>query len=166
MSVDQQVRKDQNNSDRLALQASDGLHDVVMSPELQDALYKAVQSYIGALFEPDMVERARRFMSKGDRNESRSYSVGTEPPAAGATGRTRILEHEPDRIQAIIYNLGAASVFVGGRQVTVGGVNDASGGIPIPPNTGLVLDQNVGELYAISGTTGMDVRVLAVYGGV
>ena len=112
------------------------------------------------------MESVRRFVTPGERNDTRSYSVGTEPPAAGDAGRVRILERDPSRVQAIIYNLGAQTVFIGGRQVTVGGLNDPSGGIPIPTNTGLVLDHNVGELYAISGTTKQDVRVLDIAGGV
>jgi hypothetical protein len=160
------TRLDQNDRDRLAIQ-QDGQHDVVLSPEIQSAMAKAVASYLGPLFEPDLIERIRRFVSKGDRNDARSFSVGVEPPAtAAATGRVRILERDPSRVEALIYNFGSAVVFIGGRQVTVGGLNDPSGGIPIQPNTGLVLDNNIGELYAVSGTVGQDVRVLDVAGGI
>lgn len=158
-------RLDQNDRDRLAIQ-QDGQHDVVLSPEIQNAMAKAVAAYLGPLFEPDLLERIRRFVSKGDRNDTRSYSVGVEPPAAGAVGRVRILERDPSRVEAMIYNFGAAVIFIGGRQVTVGGLNDPSGGIPIQPNTGLIIDQNIGELYAVSGTVGQDVRVLDVAGGI
>ncbi len=49
--------------------------------------------------------------------------------------------------------------------MTTGGINDPNGGIPIATNTGFVLDSNVGELWAVSGTTKQDVRVLEVSGG-
>jgi hypothetical protein len=159
------TRLDQNDRDRFALQ-KDGLHDIVVSPELQDALFKAVAAYLGPLFEPDLIESIRRYVVPGDRNDSRSYAVGTEPPAAGRPGRTRILEHDPSRTRAFVFNAGAQTVFVGGRQVTTGALNDPNGGIPILTNTGMWFEDNVGELFAISGTTDMDVRVLDVAGGV
>jgi len=111
------------------------------------------------------MELLRRFLTKGRRNDSRSYSVGIEPPASGKTGRVKILERDEYRVDAIIYNAGAAVIYIGGRQVTVGGLNDANGGIPIQSNTGLILDRNVGELWAVSGTDAQDVRILDIHGG-
>jgi hypothetical protein len=158
------VQKKLIYGDPVAIQ--DGLHNLIQTPDFQQVMNVAVASFLGGIFEPDLIEKVRRFVAKGDRNDSRSYRIGTEPPTAGNPGRTRILDRDPSRVEAIVYNAGSAAVYVGGRQVTVGGLNDASGGIPIQPNTGLILDSNIGELFCISGTDGMDVRVLDIAGGV
>ncbi len=157
------VRLDQNQDDIFAQQ--DGLHAVIQTPAFTQALTRAIAAYFGPIFEPDIVEAIKRFVAKGRRNDSRSFSVGTDPPTASDAGRVKILERDEWRIQAIIYNLGAATVYIGSRAVTPGGINDPNGGIPIATNTGFVLDSNVGELWAVSGTTKQDVRVLEVSGG-
>jgi hypothetical protein len=148
------------------LAAQTGLRNVLLTPEFQNALNTAVQATFGPIFTPDLVEQVRRFTAKGRRNDSRSYAVGPEPAAAGVAGRVRILERDEGRVEAIIYNFGTVAIFIGGRQVTVGGPNDASGGVPILPNTGLVLDTTIGELWAVSTVAGQDVRVLDIIGEV
>lgn len=146
----------------------DGQHDagVIINAPLVEAIAQAVAGYIGNLFEPGLLELLRRFLVKGDRNDARSYVVGVEPPASGVAGRVMVLNANPARVEAIIYNNGTAPIYLGGRQVTVGGPNDPSGGIPVQPLTGFILSHNAGELYAVAGTAGQDVRVLETSGGV
>lgn len=151
---------------RSALDQQDGLHNVVTTPEFQAALFGAIDRKFAPLTDPELLELLRRYISPAYRNDSRSYDVGAEPPAAGVTGRVRILERDPQRRRAFIFNLGAQTVFIGGRQVTVGGLNDASGGIPILTNTGMWLEQDCGELWAVSSAAHQDVRVLELMDGI
>ena len=145
-------------------QRQDGLHNILTSEEFQAVLMAAVQSAFGPLVEPDFLEELRRFVQKGRRNDSRSYAVGVEPPAAGAVGRQCILPRDESRVRAFVFNNGGQTVFLGGRQVTAGGVNDASGGIPLAAAQGMWIDGTVGELYAVSTQPGQDVRVLDLCG--
>ena len=143
----------------------DGLHNVLTSPEFEAVLYGAIEKKFAPLIDPELVELLRRFLSPSYRNDSRSYDVGVEPPAAGVTGRVKILERDPQRRRAFVWNAGAQTVFVGGRQVTVGGLNDPSGGIPIPINTGQWFELACGEMWAVSSAAHQDVRVLELMDG-
>lgn len=147
-----------------ALRLQDGLHNIVTSPDFQAALRGAVEKSFGPLIEPEFLEELRRYVQKARRNDSRSYAVGAEPPAAGVVGRVKILERDESRVRAFVFNNGAQTIFVGGRQVTTGAANDPSGGIPIAINTGLWIDGTVGELWAVSSAAGQDVRVLDLCG--
>jgi hypothetical protein len=138
----------------------DGLHNLIYTDAFRTALADAVASYVGSVVDNDLLSKLRRFLAKGDHNVPRAFSVGIEPGG----GRTKILERDPSRVEAIVFNNGSATIFIGDRTVTTGVVNDPSGGIPIPPNTGLVLDNNVGELWAVSTVAAQDVRVLDIAG--
>jgi len=143
----------------------DGLHNVLMTTEFQAALLTAVKASFGPLIEPEFLEELRRYVQKGRRNDSRSYAVGVEPPAAGVAGRVNILPRDESRVRAFIFNsVGGQTIFIGGRQVTVGGANDASGGIPILAGQGMWIDGTIGELWAVSSAAGQDVRVLDICG--
>jgi hypothetical protein len=152
------------DDDLLALQ--DGLHAIVQTPDGALVLSRglAMLSAFGPIFQPDLFEALRRFIQKGRRNDSRSYRVGIEPPAATRKGRVLVSERNESRIEVLIVNNGSAPIYVGGRQVTVGGPDDPSGGVPIAPGTGLVFTNNIGEFWAVAGLDGQDVRVLEVFG--
>jgi hypothetical protein len=142
----------------------DGLHNLIQTPDFQQVMNIAIANFFGGIFEPDLMERLRRFIAAGDRHDSRSYSVRD----AAHGGPIKIAERDPSRVSLIIANVGANLVYVGGRQVTVGGLNDASGGIPIPAANypPFVISDSVGELWAITANDGMDVRVLDIAGGI
>lgn len=145
-----------------------GMHDVVQTPEFQAALDQAVSNYIGANA-PGLLELLRRFLTPGDHNASRSFAVGTAaggPNVSGDSGRVQVLNRDPTRVQALVQNRGTSSVFLGDRQVSVGSLNDGSGGIELLPQAILVFSDNRGELYAVSSVAGQDVRVLDNSGGV
>ena len=146
---------------------ADGLHNVVTTPEFQAALFGAIEKTFAPLIDPELVELLRRYLSPAYRNDSRSYAVGVEPPASGIAGRVKILERDPQRRRAFVYNNGAnaSAIFIGGRQVTTGGPNDPNGGIPIPQNTGMWIEQDCGELFAVATVAGQDVRVLELMDG-
>lgn len=272
------------DADLLALQ--DGLHAIVQTPDGALLLARGITALqtFGPLFEPDLVEAFQRFVAKGRRNDSRSYSVGVQP--------IKILERDESRIFALIFNgsqptaavqtdvdnsattnaaaaiaatlaaaagattyitgfeitgsgataasviaitvtgilggtktyylavpagvsvgvslvvefgrpipasalntaivvsvpsfgagnvnaavtahgyqlipaIGAATVYIGGRQVTAGAGNDPNAGIPVAPGALLPfrLDTDIGELFAVANAAGVDLRVLDVSGG-
>lgn len=109
------------------------------------------------VLEPDQLIAFRRFISKGRRNGTFSLSVGLSA--------VQLVPFDANRIELIIYNLGAATIYVGTpRKVTTGPIGDPNAGMPIASNTGMILDNNVGELWAISGSAAQDVRVWDVAG--
>jgi len=162
MAIQEKLIAPGSLADAVALQ--DGLHNLIETPEFQQVMNQAVASFFGGIFEPDLMERLRRYIAAGDRHDSRSYSIRD----AAHGGPIKIAERDPSRVFLMVSNLGANLVYVGGRQVTVGGPNDASGGIPIPANNypPFVINDSVGELWAITANDGMDLRVLDVAGGV
>lgn len=144
--------------DPVAIQ--DGLHNLIQTPAFQSVMSQAIASYFGPIFEPALIESLRRFLAKSDRADSRSYAVGVAPA-------TRVAEREIARVELWIYNNDPTnSIYVGGRQVSIGGANDANGGIPIPPKSGLFFGAHVGEFFAVAPAAGLDVRVLDFIGGI
>lgn len=110
---------------------------------------------------PLVVEFTRPIPASGQ-----NQAIVVNVPAAGAgNAAVAVTAHGFQQTPAVA----APTVYVGGRQVTVGsGPNDASGGIPIPPGllVPFLLDNSVGELFAVASVAGVDVRVLDVAGGI
>src|SRR5579859_5689922 len=96
---------------RTEVEDQDGLHNVVFTPDFQAALYGAIEKGFAPLKDPEFLELLRRFLSPAYRNDSRSYAVGVEPPANGIAGRVKILERDPQRRRALIYNNGLPGSF-------------------------------------------------------
>lgn len=103
------------------------------------------------LYEPDLLVAIRRFIAKNRRASPYSVSVGTTA--------VQLLAADPNRIEASIYNLGNALVYLGNRQVIIGSAGAVNAGFPIQPSTGIVKTATTGELWAISGSAAQDVRV-------
>lgn len=70
----------------------------------------------------------------------------------------------PDRKSVTIVNNGSATIYIGKAGVTVAAGSNL-GGLPLAPGASLTLDRAPqGDIYAISGTAGQDVRVLTEEG--
>lgn len=85
-----------------AVALQDGLHNVIQTPQFQQVMNQAIASFFGGVFEPNLMERLRRFIAAGDRNDARSFSVGTQP--------VKILERDPSRVYALVYVAGPLAV--------------------------------------------------------
>lgn len=73
------------------------------------------------------------------------------------TSATRVVAGRSQRKSLVVQNLGAAAVYVGGPGVTV------AGGMQVPANGSLEVDGLSGDLWAISGTAGQDVRWMGTF---
>lgn len=101
---------------------------------------------------PDFLTAVRRFFAKGTLVRPYSVSVGTVP--------VQLVAFNPNRIRVSIFNNGNATVFYGApNKVSVGSAGSPNAGFPLLQQTGIIIDDNVGEIWAVSGSAGMDVRI-------
>lgn len=109
--------------------------------------------------EPDFQVALRRKVAKARHNRSFSVSVGTTA--------VQVVADDPNRIELRVFNFGNATVYIGTpKQVAVGVIGAVNAGYPILTQTEFKLTDNTGELWAISGSAGMDLRVLDLTGEV
>ena len=98
----------------------------------------------------------RRYLDPGRRMPPYSFNV--------TNLAQMVLEAYDDRIEIWIFNLGAATVYIGnsGRLIP-GAADQANAGFPIGASSGLIIDKGArDELWAVSGTTGQDLRVIEI----
>lgn len=100
----------------------------------------------------DLRSLLTRFLMRGQSNPSRSVSVETKV--------TKLYAANPARVESFVYNNGSAVVYIGDQSVTTGPIGDPHAGVPIQPSTGMIIEKDAGDLYAISGSAAQDVRVL------
>jgi hypothetical protein len=119
---------------------------------LEEAIESTFRRNFSRFFAPDFLVAFRRYFAKGGFVRTYSISVGTSP--------VQLIAFNPDRIRVSIFNNGNATVFYGRpRNVTTGPAGDPNAGFPLLTNTGMIITDNVGELWAVSGSAGMDVRI-------
>jgi hypothetical protein len=140
----------------------DVLADMAQHPDGLDLLEQCGTAFLGALWRAGFGDAMDRFLAKGIR-------LPTANKAVGLTA-VQLVERDPARIQLLVCNLGAATIYLGDtKQVTVGGIAggggaDPLGGYPLLTNAQLILDRMTSEVWAISGTATQDVRVLDLSG--
>ena len=101
---------------------------------------------------PDFEIALNRFLARGQLVRPYSISVGTSA--------VKLVDYNPTRIRVSIFNLGNATIFYGvPSKVVVGAAGTPNAGFPLLSNTGIIITDNVGEIWAISGSAGMDVRI-------
>jgi hypothetical protein len=94
----------------------------------------------------------RRFIAKARFNNSWSISVGTTAQKVAGWNR--------NRITLLFFNNSGNIMYIGGVNVTTGTAGDPNAGFPMQSSTGLVVTDNVGEWYAVSGSASQDLRML------
>ena len=101
---------------------------------------------------PEFDLALRRFLAKASFCRPYSVSVGT--------AAVKLVDYNPLRIRVSIYNAGSATVYYGApRKVTTGSAGDPNAGFPLAASTGIIIDDNTGEIWAISGSAAQDVRI-------
>ena len=144
---------------QLADAFSGALRDMAQRPDGIQLLQQAGVHLFGPTYRPRIWEELERFVAKAQRLPVKNIAVGT--------AAVQLAERDPARVQLLIANLGAATVYIGQtRQVSVGAAaGDPDGGWPVLQQTIQTFDKIVSEVWAISGTAGQDVRVLDLSGG-
>lgn len=101
---------------------------------------------------PDFELMLARFLAKAGLVRPYSVSVGL--------AAVQLVPFDPTRIRVTIYNNGSAVIYYGApNRVVVGAAGVANSGMPIQPQTGIIITDNTGEIWAISGSAAQDVRV-------
>lgn len=102
-----------------------------------------------------LLREMRRLLGLADQISNISVTVHN----AARGGPTQICGRNPARINMLVFNNGAQTIYVGGPQVTIGQLEDSNGGVPIAPGAGLAIDRYIGAMWAVSSIDGQDVRV-------
>jgi len=135
-----------------------------MGDHVERGVKAGVHQAFGPVLDRGLLEKLDRFLSKQGSN----FTV--YPYAVGASEAVRVLERDPSRIRAMIYNLGPNRIYLAGQQaVTVGGPGQVAGGWPLDPDgPPLVLEDVVAGLWAIGSdpSSDADVRVLDFSNGI
>ena len=119
-----------------------------LEQEFDSAFRRNFSRFLG----PDFEIALNRFLARGSLCRPYSISVGTQA--------VKLVDYNPNRIRVSIYNLGNAIVYYGvPSKLVVGGAGTPNSGFPIQPSTGIILTDTVAEIWGISGSAGMDVRI-------
>jgi hypothetical protein len=130
--------------------------DMAQQPE--GLLYAMGEQLFAPVFRMGTFRALDRFLAKAHHRLPQSnQSVGVQA--------VKLVERDPGRIQLLVANLGAATVYLGdSSRVIVGAAGDPDGGWPVFSNTAVVFDKIASEVWAISGTIAQDVRVMDLSG--
>lgn len=129
-----------------------------------EATRAAIRGAVSDLFAP-IIQNG--LFDKLDRFLSRQGANLTIDPFAVGTVAVKLLERDPDRIRALIANVGPGILYVGGTNaVSAGGPGQVGSGFPIAVGATLELDAVVAGVWAIASQADTDVRVLDFSNGI
>ncbi len=112
-------------------------------------------TFIYVVFSPDP-----NMLSIDTPNPLQSFTstVGTAADASAATvgvAASLISASSSLTVSRVIYNNGTVPIFIGGANTVT-----TANGMPIPAGGYFTLDKSYGDIWAISGTAGQDVRII------